>query len=192
MQKREGKLDQENLLCGGVTRLRHDVSTNSVYQSKNCCAWAWAEGQNSLPRVARSRLPSFPSRRVVLDLSSLGAHNRWASTSILNRAQKSCACALAQSARRRGEGDAGSVASRSRAVPIRGHVGLPGVSDRAFYAAFSVIFLVFRLLPPPPTSHALSGPAFFCVVPPPLARPEFRSQFGSGAGPSHSAGHYLL
>lgn len=80
----------------------------------------------------------------------------------------------------------------SRAVSIRGHVGLPGVSDRAFYAAFSVIFWCSASCHrPQPRTPFLALP-FLCVGPPRPASPEFRSQFGSGAGPSHFAGHYFL
>lgn len=64
-------------------------------------------------------------------------HSRSQRRSDHGRPEQSRACALERSARRRGEDDAGSVTSPSFAISIRGHVGLPGVSDRAFYAAFS-------------------------------------------------------
>lgn len=57
---------------------------------------------------------------------------------------------------------------------------------------FRRFFLVFRLSPPPQPRTPFLALPFFCVVPPRPASPEFRSQFGSGAGPSHSAGPHLL
>ena len=52
---------------------------------------------------------------------------------------KSAPARLAESAPRGWRQEAGDVAGSVTslpAIPIRGHVGLPGVSDSAFYAAF--------------------------------------------------------
>lgn len=91
----------------------------------------------------------------------------------------------AKSSRERAsEAATGSMTSLSLlAVPIRGQDGLPGVSEGAFYAAFFGDFLVFRILPP--SSHTLVGPAFSWVASPRPPSPEFWSQSGSAAGPSH-------
>lgn len=61
-------------------------------------------------------------------------------------------------------------------IPIRGHVDLPGISDRAVYAAFSAtfwssaFFFPFFLLSPPPTFHARAGLTVSAVALPPPCR----------------------
>lgn len=51
-------------------------------------------------------------------------------------------------------------------------------------------FLVFRLLPPPPSSHTLAGPAFSCVAPPCCRGRDLA--LSSEPGLSVPRGHYLL
>lgn len=61
-------------------------------------------------------------------------------------------------------------------IPIRGHVDLPGISDRAVYTAFSAtfwssaFFFPFFLLSPPPTFHARAGLTVSAVASPPPCR----------------------
>lgn len=96
-------------------------------------------GQSSPLRGALRRSPSS-WLRVLLAPSPFALSTAEKAQPVKPRPRQACACVLAQSARRRGEGDAGSVTSPSPVISIRGHDGLPGVSDRAFYAASSATF----------------------------------------------------
>lgn len=103
------------------------------------------------------------------------------------------------------EAVAGSMTSRSRiAVSIRVtsvfRVFPIGLSTPLFFG----YFLVFRLLPPPPISHTLAGPAFSYVAPPcchgrglalspepglPIPRGHYLLWLGRKLGPSASGRH---
>ena len=89
------------------------------------------------------------------------------------------------------EAAAGSMTSRSRiAVSIRVtsvfRVFPIGLSTPLFFG----YFLVFRLLPPPPISHTLAGPAFSCVAPPCCRGRGFA--LSPEPGLPIPRGHYLL
>lgn len=119
---------------------------------------------SKLGQAALCRLPSS-SLRVLLVRSTLALSTAGKPCATKPGRQQPCAGALEQSARRRGQGDAGSVTFRSLADLIR-----VTLLFRMFLTRFSTPlfgdFLVFHLLPPPQTSYTLAGSAFSRIVPP--------------------------
>lgn len=140
---------------------------------------------SKLAQAALCRLPSSPSLRVVLARSTLALSAAGNPCATKRGPQQLCAGALEQSARRRGEGDAGSATSRSLADLIR-------VTSlfRMFLTRFSTpLFRPLFGLPPLATAPSVLHPCGTCLFSYrsfPDAESRFRSQFGSGTGPSHS------
>lgn len=184
---------QEKLLGGGVIRLRQEGARKRAYQSKSYWASGRVVARRSLPRPRLGRTPRVPCLRAVLSLSPLALTVFKCPPPAITGLQQSCVCALQQSARwKRGRlPEVWPLVPCSRfpsGVVAVFRVFLTGLSTPFFFGDF----LVFRFLLPPRTSHTLASPVFSSVAPPRPPHLGFRLQFGTGARPSPSAGHYLL
>ena len=158
-----GRTGKKKKKCLSECELRDGVQGNPVFLKE-------------VPASTRSQLR--PSRSLTVTLPAARLHSRAPAHSSQELTGES-------------EAVAGSMTSRCLfAVSIRVtsvfRVFPIGLSTPLFFGYFSV----FRLLPPPPSSHTLAGPAFSCVAPPCCRGRDLA--LSPEPGLSIPRGHYLL